>query len=241
MEEKHYTGMVRRLPRPLWDKLRGIQCGVRTLSAREIMTRADEPLSRSALLLDGILARDVRSASGARQLVSIQVPGDFVDLHSLPLGRLDHDVVAMSTAKVALFEHDDIKRLMAEDEEHARQLWALTIIDASISRHWTFRMGSMRAMAQLTNFLCEMHLRLTLCDRARDGWFELPWTQEELGQICGLSKVHVSRVLKDIREAGIATVRDGKAQIHDISRAERLGVFDPGYLFLPWSVPEDRS
>ena len=234
MEESHYTGMIRRLSRPLWEKLSAMQCGVRSLRPRETMTRAHEPLSHSALLLDGWLARDVRNATGDRQLVSIQVPGDFVDLHSLPLGRLDHDVVALSAARVALFEHADIKRLMAEDEEYARQLWTLTIIDASISRHWTFRMGRMRAMARLTNFLCEMHLRLSLCGRGREGTFDLPCTQEELGQICGLSKVHVSRVLKDIREADIATIKDGTARLHDVPRAERKGVFDPGYLFLPW-------
>lgn len=234
MQEKHYTGMVRRLPRPLWEMIQDIQCDTRDLRAREIMTRAEQPLSHSALLLDGILARDVRNATGARQLVAIQVPGDFVDLHSLPLGSLDHDVVAMSNAQVALFRHDDLKDIMSRDEDYAQALWSLTMIDASINRHWTFRMGTMRALAGMANFLCEMHLRLTLCGRQENGRFALPWTQAELGQICGMSSVHVSRVLKDLREAGIATVRNGEATMHDPEKAARFGDFDPRYLFLPW-------
>ena len=113
-------------------------------------------------------------------------------------------------------------------------LWSLTLIDASISRQWTFRMGRMRALAGMANFLCEMHLRLTLCGRAEGGRFELPWTQPELGKVCGLSSVHVSRVLRDLREAGIATVKGGTVVMHDLEKAARIGVFDPRYLFLPW-------
>ena len=234
MQEKDYSGMVRRLPRPLWEMIRDIQCDTRDLKAREIMTRAEQPLSHSALLLDGILARDVRNEfSGARQLVAIQVPGDFVDLHSLPLGSLDHDVVAMSDAQVALFRYEDLKEIMSRDEDHAQALWSLTMIVASINRHWTFRMGTMRALACMANFLCEMHLRLTLCNRQKDGQFVLPWTQVELGQICGISSVHVSRVLKDLREAGLATVRAGEATMHDRENAANIGNFDPKCRFLP--------
>ena len=242
MEDRHYTGMVRRLPRPVWRMLRDAQCGSVTLAANQVMTRAEQPLTRSALLLDGILARDVRNDAGDRQRVAVQVPGDFVDLHSLPLGMLDHDVVAMSRARVALFEHEDIKAIMEKDADYARALWGLTLVDASISRHWTFRLGRMRALAGMANFLCEMHLRLTLCGRQRDGRFELPWTQAELGQICGLSSVHVSRVLRDLREAGIATVRNGEVTMHDLAKATRIGIFDPRFLFLPWGDdPEDPA
>lgn len=226
--------MVRRLSPSLWARLKDSRCGTQDLAPREAMTRAGEPLHRSALLLDGILARHVADQAGNRQMVSIQVPGDFVDLHGLPLRRLDHDVVAMSRARVALFEHGALEAIMAEDAEHARQLWALTMIDAAINRHWTHRMGQLRALAGMANFLCEMHLRLRLCGRVEEGRFALPWTQDELGQICGLSAVHVNRVLRDLREAGVATVRGGEAVLHDPDQAERIGLFDPGYLFLPW-------
>ncbi|GGL63222.1 Crp/Fnr family transcriptional regulator [Wenxinia marina] len=239
MDDTNYTGMVRRLSPDLWRRLSEAHSGSIDLSPREVMTRAGQRLHRSALLLDGIIAREVTDRGGNRQIVSIQVPGDFVDLHGLPLKQLDHDVVAMGPARVALFEHDDLERLMGDDAEYARALWSLTMIDASISRHWTFRMGQLRALAGMANFLCEMQIRLQLCGRA-DGStpFALPWTQGELGQICGMSVVHVNRVLRDLREAGIATVRNGEATMHDRARAERIGLFDAGYLYLPWNPDE---
>ena len=236
MDDTNYTGMIRRISTSLWEKLKDIQCDLQVLDTRTVMTRAQEPLHRSTLLLDGLLVRHVRDGQGNQQMVSIQVPDDFVDLHGLPLGRLDHDVFSLGAARIAVFEHDDLKRLMAESEEDARQLWELTMIDASIHRHWTYRMGRLRALPGMANFLCEMHTRLQLCGRA-DGStpFSLPWTQGELGQICGMSVVHVNRVLRDLREAGVATVRNGEATMHDRARAERTGLFHAGYLYLPWT------
>ena len=233
MEDRHRTGMVRRLPVPLWDRLRGICSGTRVLDPRETMTRAGEPLHLSTLLLDGLMARHKRGG-GERQMVALQVPGDFVDLHGLPLGALDHDVAAVGRAEVALFEHGAIEALMAEDAEQARELWALTMIDAAIHRHWTFRMGSLRAMAGMANFLSELQLRLTLAGRTEGSRFPLPLTQAELGDICGISAVHVNRVLRDLREAGLCTLQGSTVEVHDLAGLNAMGRFEPDYLFLPW-------
>ncbi len=41
----------------------------------------------------------------------------------------------------------------------------------------------------------------------------MPLTQVELADHLGITAVHVSRVLKDFRDSGIVTVRDGRVTI----------------------------
>ncbi|SFI85411.1 Crp/Fnr family transcriptional regulator [Albimonas pacifica] len=234
MHETDHTGMMRRLTPGLWRRLSRACSEVVEIPAGTHVTRAGAPIGTSALLLDGLIVRNATDGAGEAQMVALQVPGDFVDLHGLPLGRLDHDVQAVSRARLALFPHPALFEIVDASAEDARALWGLTLVDAAIHRHWTFRTGKLRALAGMANFMCEMQLRMELCGRCRDGRFELPLTQRQLAEACGMSNVHVNRTLRELREAGICAMREGEVQILDRAEAVRIGRFDPGYLFLPW-------
>lgn len=42
-------------------------------------------------LIEGFICRYMDTNDGKRQLVALQIPGDFFDLHAFPLTYLDHD------------------------------------------------------------------------------------------------------------------------------------------------------
>jgi DNA-binding transcriptional regulator LsrR (DeoR family) len=44
----------------------------------------------------------------------------------------------------------------------------------------------------------------------------MPLTQAELADHLGITAVHVSRVLKDFRDSGMVTVRDGRVTISNL-------------------------
>ncbi|MDX8522225.1 Crp/Fnr family transcriptional regulator [Mesorhizobium dulcispinae] len=57
-----------------------------------------------------------------------------------------------------------------------------------------------------------------------------PLTQAELADALGLSAVHVSRVLKSLREAGLASFRNGVVRLHDHARLIETAGFDRSYI-----------
>ncbi|QHQ37347.1 helix-turn-helix domain-containing protein [Algicella marina] len=236
LAERGRRGLVRRLEPELWGMLQAACSETRHLGARELLSEAGDDLDTSALLLDGLMARYVRGASGGetqRAIVSISVPGDFVDLHGLPLKRLDHDIGALTDVRVALFPHAALNRIIDRSARYARQLWRLTMIDAAIHRHWIFRESRLRALAAVADFVSEMDLRLREAGEVEGDRIPLPLLQSDLAEIAGLSTVHVSRVCRDLREGGTCTIRDGHAEIHDRARLHRLAHFDPSYLYTP--------
>lgn len=225
-------GMTRHLLPEHWQKLIGACIGTRSYSARTMITRAHTPLNESMLLDTGLIGRFLCGGAKERsQMVALEVPGDFVDLHGMPLGRLDHDVIAMTDATVAIFPHENLRKLVAADVELGMALWSQTLIDGAIHRHWTYRAGSLRAVARMANFFCEMDTRLNVPPEIDA--FPLPLTQRDLGQICGLTPVHVNRVMKDLREGGCCTLRNGHLFVHDRDRLAAVGDFNPKNLFLP--------
>jgi len=234
--DSYRRGMVGQLDAALWEQLQHCCSGIRTMGARETLSETGEQLDRSALLLEGIMARYVRgpaNGSSSRAMVSIQVPGDFIDLHGLPMKALDHDVGTLTDVRIAMFPHECLDRIIAGSPKDARALWRLTMIDASVHRHWLFRTSRLRALASVADFICEMDLRLHHADQLVGERLPLPLLQSDLAEITGLSTVHVSRVIRDLRESGLCTVRDGHAEIHDRDRLRQLAGYDPSYLYLP--------
>lgn len=204
---------------------------VRVYAPGNTLTRAGVATEYSTLLLDGLLGRVFHMSEGKRQIVALHVPGDFVDLHSLLLKRLDHDVVALSEVRVALMPHTILRKLTETEPHLARMLWLLTVIDAAIHREWIGRLGHSAAV-RIAHLLCELQTRFAAVDLAGAEGFALDLTQADLGDMTGLTPVHVNRTLRKLREANLAIVRDGYVSIPDLRRLQEFAGFDRTYLYM---------
>lgn len=212
---------------------------VETIGPRRIMVHRGQRVRNSTLLLDGFVCRYMDARDGYRQLVAYHVPGDFVDLHGYPLRYLDHDIATITEATVALVPHERLDAIVAERPNLARLLWFSTLLDAAMHREWIFRIGRLDALGRVAHFILETERRMAAVGRAQDGVFALPLTQQDIGEACGLTSVHVNRTLRRLREEGLAEVAGGKARIVDRARLARVAEFEPDYLFLddgPWKA-----
>ena len=212
--------------------LRGAVSGVEEHQAGRTLVRAGVPLSHSMLVIDGIVTRFKDLADGQRQIQEVHVPGDFTDLHGFLLKRLEHNVGTLTRARIALFPHEQIRRITEEQPHLARLLWFSTLIDAAIQREKILSVGRRPALARLAHLLCELKIRLEVIGLAEDGTFALPLTQLDLGDASGLTSVHVNRMLKQLRDDRLVTFRGGQVTIHDWPRLQQVGEFDRAYLYL---------
>src|SRR3978361_2393749 len=89
-----------------------------TLPRRKVVTCRGDVVTRSTLLISGLMCRYMDGSDGHRQLVSVQTPGDFVDLHGYPLQRLDHDIATISECQVADEPHAKMTELVERMPQH---------------------------------------------------------------------------------------------------------------------------
>ncbi len=90
----------------------------------------------------------------------------------------------------------------------------------------------------MAHFLCETNARLVsagLSDRRR---FALGLTQADLAEICGLTNVHVNRVMRHLREEGLCVFRSSLVEILDLQRLGARGQFNPAYLYINETAPK---
>jgi CRP-like cAMP-binding protein len=202
------------------------------IEGRTLVVRAGERVTRSILLIDGFMCRYMDDRRGQRQLVAVHVPGDFVDLHGFPLQRLDHDIATVTRATVAYADHAALTAVTEELPHLGRMLWFSTLLDAAMHREWIFRLGRLDAVGRIAHFLAETNCRLSVIGQSDGHSFTLPLTQADVAEACGLSPIHVSRTLAQLRTEGVVDVQGGVVRIHDRDALFRLGEFEPGYLYL---------
>lgn len=212
--------------------LRSMVSEMRAYPAGRTVIEAGELLKSSALLLDGLMCRYKDLEGGQRQIAELHVPGDFVDLHSYTLKRLDHNIMTLTSCRVALVPHDNIARITGDSPHLTRAYWFSTNLDAAIHREWMLSLGRRSALSRTAALFCELHVRLGLVGLADNTGFALDLTQAELAECLGLTPVHVNRMLKDLRSRDLATFRQRRVTIHDLAGLRLAAQFDPGYLYL---------
>ena len=192
------------------------------LPKRKVVTSRGDVVTRSTFLISGFMSRYMDGADGHRQLVSVQTPGDFVDLHGYPLQRLDHDVGTLSECQVAYAPHDKLTALIERMPHLGRVLWFSTLLDAALHREWIFRLGRLDAVGRVAHMLCETYSRLDAVGLVEDNTFAWPLTQQDLGEACGLTSVHVNRTLRVMTAAGLITRVGLEFRLEDIDGLKRL-------------------
>lgn len=223
------------------DRLEAAISEIQTLEPRTTIVRARDRLEQSTLLIEGFMSRYIDDRNGLRQLVAIHVPGDFVDLHAYPLKALEHDLAAMTAATVAIVPHADLDTLTSEMPELTRKLWFATLIDAAIHRAWLFRLGRLDAVGRVAHFLCETNARLVSAGLSDGKRFALGITQTDVAEICGLTNVHVNRVMRHLREERLCVFRSSLVEVLDPERLAARGQFDPFYLYIDSQFTDAES
>lgn len=209
---------------------------IRDYPARKTIIEAGVEMSYSTLLLKGLLCRYKDLKDGQRQVTQVHVPGDFADLHSFTLKKLDHSIMTLTPCRAALVPHVKLNEITERFPHLTRVYWFSTNLDAAVHREWELSLGRRSAIARCAHLLSEFRFRLAVVGLANERGYDLPISQIDLSECLGLTPVHVNRSLRRLREEGIVTFRTGRVEIHDLAGLESIGEFDPAYLY-PTAVP----
>lgn len=212
--------------------IRGSITEVREAPADKAIIRAGEELHNCTLLVSGIACRYKDLRDGQRQITELHVAGDFLDLHSFTLKRLDQNVMTLTPCTFALVPHERVKAITERHPHLTRLYWFATNLDAAVHREWEVSLGRRSAISRMAHLFCELHVRLGIVELAEENGYELKLTQTDLAECLGLTPVHVNRTLKELRERELMTFQGGRVEIRDIPGLRRIAEFDPAYLYL---------
>ena len=176
---------------------------LRTLDPSTYLLREGDPPQYCSVLVSGFAYRQKLTGEGARQIVSLHIPGEALDLQSLYLDVADHNIQTLTRAEVAMVPRTAMRELIQARPAIAHAVLVEILVEGSIAREWTLNIGRRDAQTRLAHLLCEVAVRLDSQGLAGGDGYELPMTQEQLGDALGLTAVHVNRTLKALEARGL--------------------------------------
>jgi CRP-like cAMP-binding protein len=202
------------------------------------LVREYDRASHCRILLSGFAMRHKIVAGGQRQIVSIQMKGEMVDLQNSMLGKADHSVQMLTDGKVAKIPVEVLERLAAERPAVGRAMWTDTLVDGSIFREWLANVGRRDARTRIAHLLCELSLRLKVAGLGEETDYELPLTQEQLADATGMTAVHVNRTIKSLENDGLIDRSTPRfIRVPDWRSLADTGDFNSNYLHLNHGDP----
>jgi len=183
-------------------------------------------------LKSGFVYRHKIVGDGGRQIVSVHVPGDFVDAQNILLEQSDHNIQALTDTVMLMVPIDDLLAVAMAHPAITKALWRETLVEAAIMREWVANVGRRDARARTAHMLCEMAVRREAAGLGPRETFDLPMTQEQLGDTLGLTAVHVNRTLKTLELDGLITRNKRSVTVANWRELRSVGDFTANYLHL---------
>ncbi|WP_158811999.1 Crp/Fnr family transcriptional regulator [Beijerinckia sp. L45] len=233
-----FTRMIRKLDRLAnlseidREAIRALPFRIEAVPPDHLLVREGQEATDCCILLNGYACRHKTTSGGRRQIVSFHIPGDILDLQHLLLSRADHNIQAITDVAVAWFPAADVKTLAQARPAVSEAMWRDSLIDASVFREWVLNVGRRDAKARITHMLCEFAARREAAGLGSPERFELPFTQEQIGDATGLTAIHVNRILHKLVQDGVLVRDRTEVEIMNWDRMREIADFDPNYLHM---------
>lgn len=183
-------------------------------------------------LYHGWVAMYKTLASGKRQILRIALPGDMLGFHPDLAAPMTHSAYCLTESVLCAFPCKDMPELLRRNLSVTKRLTELNARDMDICQSRLLTIGQQTAIERIAFFSAELFFRIKAIYNQQENFeIQFPLSQEEIGDATGLTKIHVNRTLKALREMGIMQISGKSMKIFDIDALSKLGNFDANSVY----------
>ena len=209
------------------DCLVGLQSATIRIAPGQELVHEGQSGHKAYILQKGWACSYKLLADGGRQIINFPLPGDFLGLRSVLLRTSDHSFSGLTDIVVSSVEGARMMQVFNDQPRLAAAiLWAASRDEAMIVEHLV-NIGRRSAIERTAHFFLELFERLRLVGLATEKGFICPLNQYVLADALGLSAIHVNRVLRQLRERRLLTLKGRRVSIGDLDALKALAGF-PG-------------
>jgi CRP-like cAMP-binding protein len=191
-----------------------------------LLIREGEPESPVFVLATGWASRSKLMPDGRELILQLHLPGDIIGYTPALLhGRPHFSVQALTTVTYYPLDRERVAGLFATAPALARKLLLRLSRRQRTVEYWLLNLGRRRVEERLAWFLLDLFARLRRLGLVRDNTFRLPLSQRQIADAIGAHVVHLNRVLRQFREAGLVSMRGREVRLDDPVRFRRVGCF----------------
>jgi CRP-like cAMP-binding protein len=166
-------------------------------------------------------------STGRRQIISFPIPGDLLGLRSILLRPTDHSLFALTDVVVSAVRDSLILKALHRSRNQALAVLRSAARDEALIVEHLVRLGRRSAIERAAHFFIELVERLRFVGPVGKLVFRCPLSQNDLADALGMTEIHINRVLRQLRERKLLTLRAGELIIHDFNGVAKIGAYKP--------------
>jgi len=230
LAEHPFAARLSRLMKLSASDLRSLELIIeseRLVKKRNDLVVMGDPYRNLCFVKDGYAIRYKLLRSGKRQILNVILPGDVIGFPVSFFDRSIYSVVAVSDLTYNICPLDSYTRLCYEQPQFGLALSWLAAHEAAIYAEHIVDLGRRTPLERLAHFLLEIHARLLAVGRAEETSFDLPFSQQVMADVLGLSVPHLNRMMQQLRAERLITSRSHQVGLTDMASLQTLAHYQP--------------
>jgi CRP-like cAMP-binding protein len=189
------------------------------------------------ILLSGFVSRFKVLPDGKRLVLNVGLPGDLIGFPACMFETAVNSVSSLTEIEVAAVSFTKMFSLFTRFPRIGATLFWSSACEVAMQGEHLVNLGRRSAYERLAHLLLELLVRLKAVGLAGELSYRMPLTQELMADVLGLSGPHINRMIRSLREEGLATIEDQRVVIHDLGSLSSLAAFEESYL-QPRKIPD---
>jgi CRP/FNR family transcriptional regulator, anaerobic regulatory protein len=180
-------------------------------------------------LISGWVALRREIVDGRRQIIRFLLPGGSFGIE-LARSGLGHTAVCLTPCRVCPIERSTFDKLRHQGPSLNERLLLMLEYDSRRAMETLAMLGLGRASERVGALMCELAFRVAGGTPLRPGVaLRMPLSRTQIAEATGMTAVHVSRVLRHLRETGVFELRGGELTVIDPEKMREFAelAFEP--------------
>ena len=176
---------------------------------------------------DGYAVRYKLLRNGKRQILNVVLPGDIVGIPASFLDRAAYSVTAITDVTMTVCALEAYVQLCYRRPQFGLALSWIAVQEATTYAEHIIDVGRRTPIERLSHFLLELHARLHAVGRAGKTGFDLPFSQEVMADVLGMSLPHLNRMMQRLRAEKIIADSERQIEFLDPRAIQTLAQYQP--------------
>lgn len=204
------------------DALGWLERRERQFEAGEVVLEQGQETENLYVVSSGWLHASTRLRDGGRQILRFYFVGDITTTFSIAWPYSAATLTAVSPCTLFETPREALGRVFRDHPRLGALFYGISASEHVAMADRLTSVGRTDGITRVATLLLDIRSRLRVVDGLEGSTFELPLTQQDLGDAVGLTKAHVNRSLKALAATGLLE-REGKIiRITDVERLSQL-------------------
>lgn len=208
------------------ELLSSLEKDARNYPAKTVLVAQAKKTENFFSLRSGWACASHLQADGSRQIIDIFTAGQIMGLREVGFLRAHATIETLTDVVACPFPRDRLSEIFDESSRLAVIFFLILAQSHAILTQRLSNIGNNSATANLAHFILE----IWSCLNIEETTFEFPLNQSIIGDVLGVTSVHVSRVMNDLKHRGLIKQNGTRLTIVDLNSLAEVGEFSADYM-----------